>query len=535
MGRKDEVWQSRWGYVESTVPAGEDVLIKWTDRYLNRNTVTWTSWYGIRDSSGVMELKNSWGSWAWITALWTPTLTAGSVLFAWATWLIAQDNSSFYFDNTNNRLGLLSVPTHTLTLGSTGTGIAIYNTADQTTNFERLSMAWESNSAVIKSQPGGTGAIRALVLGCYNNTWGTTTTLTINRNSVPWFSFSSANSGNTWNRVQFFSASHNMTAASGTQVAVCISPAINQTSTAWFTTLLINPTLTAQGSWLQLLQDWQAWGTSQAVMTAAGLFGMKTTAPTHSITLGSTATWIALYNTADQVTNFERFRAYWSSNVFFITTGSWGTWTTRQLSFIVYNAWSDGSWSGVRFDISRSNSTAYNFTWPNSPTQLSNWFQVNIDMANTISTGVATWLRVTGNINQSSTAWYTILDLNPTISAEWSWAKNFILCRKASGTTLFWVDSNGVIYFDRTYTAAWTTTTQTINKPSWSVNVAAWWTSVTVNNSLVTTSSLVNAVILTNDTTAQIKNVVPSAWSFVITFAAAVTAETAVWRFIVNT
>lgn len=65
---------------------------------------------------------------------------------------------------------MLSVPTHTLTLGSTGTGIAIYNTADQTTNFERLSMAWESNSAVIKSQPGGTGAIRALVLGCYNNT-----------------------------------------------------------------------------------------------------------------------------------------------------------------------------------------------------------------------------------------------------------------------------------------------------------------------------------------------------------------------------
>lgn len=51
---------------------------------------------------------------------------------------------------------------------------------------------------------------------------------------------------------------------------------------------------------------------------------------------------------------------------------------------------------------------------------------------------------------------------------------------------------------------------------------------MTVNNSLVTTSSLIYPVILTNDTTAEIKNVVVSAGSFVINFVAAVTAETKV-------
>ena len=85
-----------------------------------------------------------------------------------------------------------------------------------------------------------------------------------------------------------------------------------------------------------------------------------------------------------------------------------------------------------------------------------------------------------------------------------------------------------------TNTATGTTGNQTINKPSGTVNIAAAGTTVTVTNSLVTASSIVFAVIRTNDATATIKNVVPSAGSFTINLNAATTAETSIGFFVIN-
>ena len=62
-----------------------------------------------------------------------------------------------------------------------------------------------------------------------------------------------------------------------------------------------------------------------------------------------------------------------------------------------------------------------------------------------------------------------------------------------------------------TNTAAGTTGNQTINKASGKVNIAAAGTTVTVTNSLCSTSSIVLVELLTNDATATIKNVVPGA------------------------
>lgn len=81
---------------------------------------------------------------------------------------------------------------------------------------------------------------------------------------------------------------------------------------------------------------------------------------------------------------------------------------------------------------------------------------------------------------------------------------------------------------DGTVTAAGTTTTQTINKPSGTVNFPAAAATVTVNNSLVTVDSIITCVVMANDTTALLKNVVPSAGSFVIRLNANTTAETKV-------
>jgi hypothetical protein len=86
----------------------------------------------------------------------------------------------------------------------------------------------------------------------------------------------------------------------------------------------------------------------------------------------------------------------------------------------------------------------------------------------------------------------------------------------------------GSLVVPATITAPGTTTTQTINKMSGRVNIAALGTSVTVNNSLVTANSIVIAVCATNDANAYVKNVVPGSGSFVITLGAAANAETAI-------
>jgi hypothetical protein len=92
----------------------------------------------------------------------------------------------------------------------------------------------------------------------------------------------------------------------------------------------------------------------------------------------------------------------------------------------------------------------------------------------------------------------------------------------------------GALNFNPTNTASGTTGNQTINKASGTVNIAAAGTTVTVTNSLVTASSIVYAVIRTNDSTAVIKNVVPGAGSFVINLGAAATAETSIGFFVIN-
>jgi len=92
----------------------------------------------------------------------------------------------------------------------------------------------------------------------------------------------------------------------------------------------------------------------------------------------------------------------------------------------------------------------------------------------------------------------------------------------------------GGLTINSTNTASGTTGNQTINKASGTVNIAASGTTVTVTNSLVTATSIVYAVIRTNDATATIKNVVPAAGSFVINLGAAATAEVSIGFFVIN-
>lgn len=120
------------------------------------------------------------------------------------------------------------------------------------------------------------------------------------------------------------------------------------------------------------------------------------------------------------------------------------------------------------------------------------------------------------------------------ITANTGATNNYAFSFSGSAGELATLRTDGKLSLLATNTAAGTTGAQTINKPSGTVNFAAAATSLTVTNSLCTTSSIVFAVVRTNDTTATIKNVVPGAGSFVINLGAAATAETSVGFFIIN-
>jgi hypothetical protein len=90
------------------------------------------------------------------------------------------------------------------------------------------------------------------------------------------------------------------------------------------------------------------------------------------------------------------------------------------------------------------------------------------------------------------------------------------------------------LYLAKTVTAGGTTGNQTINKSCGTVNIAAAGTTVTVTNDRVATTSIILCTIGTNDATAEIKNAVAGAGSFVITLTAAATAEVRINWLVIN-
>ena len=111
---------------------------------------------------------------------------------------------------------------------------------------------------------------------------------------------------------------------------------------------------------------------------------------------------------------------------------------------------------------------------------------------------------------------------------------NYIASLNGSTGEVLRVRTDGQIAVLATNTATGTNGAQTINKPSGTVNFAAAANSLVVTNSLCTTSSIVFAVVRTNDSTAVIKNVVPGAGSFTITLNANATVATSVGFLIIN-
>ena len=115
---------------------------------------------------------------------------------------------------------------------------------------------------------------------------------------------------------------------------------------------------------------------------------------------------------------------------------------------------------------------------------------------------------------------------------------NATLLYESGSTTLVQPTSistnDNIITVPHTITTPGTTGAQTINKAKGRVNFAIGATSLVVTNSLVTANSMIVCNVASNDATATIKNVVPTAGSFTIRLGAGATAETPVDFYVIQ-
>lgn len=197
------------------------------------------------------------------------------------------DTTRMTLDSTGLGIGT-TAPTHSLTLNSTSTGIALYNTADQTTNYERGRLFWSSNVLTLSTELGGTGTARAIQLIAVGS--GSNSTLTLTRASLPTLAYTWGSTATTSGSYVTFSGTN--TASSGTVNAFAITPTINQATTAGYTALLVNPTETTTGSGSKLLADFQVGGTSRLSISNGGEIsnGRQVTGVYSGLTITNTST-----------------------------------------------------------------------------------------------------------------------------------------------------------------------------------------------------------------------------------------------------
>lgn len=185
-------------------------------------------------------------------------------------------NSTAYIDGASagtlnvgaGSLGILATSgaaTHSLTLGSTATGIALYNTSDQTVNYERVRHYWTGNVYTIGSEIGGTGTTRVIRLGLFSNTGlYLNTSVTLTQGLVQ------SRLDASWADATVHSIGGALSASSGLQNGLLINPVYTQSGTAGYTALKINTTETTVGSGTKLLADFQVGSVSKFSVSNAG-------------------------------------------------------------------------------------------------------------------------------------------------------------------------------------------------------------------------------------------------------------------------
>lgn len=175
---------------------------------------------------------------------------------------------------------------------SDGALAAAVNTSDQTTNYEKCMIRYNSNVLEIGHVYGGSGSARVVKLGVGASAGGAVQRYIQAQNAAPFLAMIWETTSVAGNMVSIGTTGSSCTASSSTQVALAVNPTINQSSTAGYTAILINPTETAVGSGSCYLLDAQVGGASKAYITNKGnVYGLKyTTANTYRATAAGTTT-----------------------------------------------------------------------------------------------------------------------------------------------------------------------------------------------------------------------------------------------------
>lgn len=141
--------------------------------------------------------------------------------------------------------------------GTTGSDLRLFNTVDQTTNYERVRGYWASNIFNLAAEAGGTGTVRPMIVT------GSSSSITL------------GSSGITLTRPSSTAATGvttvgTLTSSSSVQAMLAVTPTINQTGTGGYAGVLVNVTETATGSGTKRLIDAQVGGVSKFAADNAG-------------------------------------------------------------------------------------------------------------------------------------------------------------------------------------------------------------------------------------------------------------------------
>ena len=352
------------------------------------------------------------------------------------------------WDGTNNRIGFgTTVPTNTITLSSSSTGIAAFNTSDQVTNFQNVVTGWSSNIYGMVSSAGGSIA-----------------------NPLPLqFSVISTTGGSTYRQFTIYDVTTRINAGSGIfdftngvsvvagatnalrgsyigsstfQQALGIYPTVNQSSTATFSAIFVSPYFQTAVNTPLLLNL----GTNTSADNTGTHTPKFTVDLIGNIVTSNTATnGYTLFNTSDQITNFEDARMSWNSNIFKIGTTAGGTGTIRSTQIL---------------------SGPIGITVDSQATLLSIASKINLGFGSsaiaagaglvsatgtvTSTSSVQNVFGITATVNQSSTGGANLLYISPYLQATGSGGTYLInvgtnSAANASGTHTpkFQVDLNG--------------------------------------------------------------------------------------------
>jgi hypothetical protein len=182
-------------------------------------------------------------------------------------------------------------------------GHRLYNTADEATNTEYLSLAWAANVATIRTVASGSGSTRHLVLGA-----GTISTLNLGGSG----SGASVLTGSTGTgNLTLFTIQNgvNWGSTTGVQSGLAILGSVNQSLAGTWNGILVNPTMVTVGSGGASLLRLQTDSTDRfrvtsdgkmvldATMTAAATTGARTiNKPSGSVNFAAAATSLVVTN-----------------------------------------------------------------------------------------------------------------------------------------------------------------------------------------------------------------------------------------------